>query len=246
MAAGMAEEHMEGGSSLRRPEYHSLQWMYGCELRDDGSTKGYSQFGFDGKDFLALDIERGVYIPLTDMAQVTAQKYNSPEEKLGERHKFDLENLCIQGLKECIRYGKEELDRRVKPVVKVSDQKSNGTTKLLCQVYRFYPRGVDVNWKRDGIEVPSYEAKQVLPNTDGTYQITVTVEVLPEEMDRHSCHVEHISLDKTLIVEWEPKSTPISGIVIGVIVVLGVIGAGAGFGIWQNRSGQNRNSSPTL
>ncbi|CAH2223753.1 MHC class I antigen [Pelobates cultripes] len=90
----------------------------------------------------------------------------------------------------------------VRPAVKVSDQKADGATKLLCQVYGFYPRDVDVNWKRDGIEVPSDEAKQVLPNTDGTYQITVTVEVLPEEMNRHSCHVEHISLDKTVIVKW--------------------------------------------
>ncbi|CAH2314415.1 MHC class Ia alpha antigen [Pelobates cultripes] len=217
--------------------YHSVQVMYGCELRDDGSIGGYMQFGYDGKDFLALDTEHGVYYPVTDQAQISAQRVNSPEVREGERQKNYLENYCIESLREYIQYGKEELDRRVPPEVKVSDQKADGATKLLCQVYGFYPRDVDVNWKRDGIEFPSDEAKQVLPNTDGTYQITATVEVPPEEIDKYSCHVDHISLDKTLIVKWKPKSTPISGIVIGVIVILGVIGAGAGFGIWQNRSG---------
>ncbi|CAH2329804.1 major histocompatibility complex class I-related gene -like, partial [Pelobates cultripes] len=86
------------------------------------------------------------------------------------------------------------------PEVKVSSQQSDGVTKLHCQVYGFYPRDVDVNWKRGGTEIPSDEAKQVLPNTDGTYQITVTVEVLPEEVEIYSCHVDHSSLNETLIV----------------------------------------------
>ncbi|XP_063287546.1 H-2 class I histocompatibility antigen, Q9 alpha chain-like [Pelobates fuscus] len=218
--------------------YHSVQNMYGCELRDDGSIGGYNQHGYDGKDFLALDTERWVYYPLSAQAQLTTQRWNSPEVRQGERNKNYLENLCIESLRKYIQYGKEELDRRVPPEVKVSDQKADGTTKLLCQAYGFYPRDVDVIWKKDGIEVPSDEAKKVLPNTDGTYQITATVEVPPEEMDRHSCHVEHISLDKTLIVKWEPKSNLIMWIVIGV-VSLAVIGiAVAGFVMWKKRSGK--------
>ncbi|XP_063289460.1 class I histocompatibility antigen, F10 alpha chain-like [Pelobates fuscus] len=230
--------------------YHSVQWMFGCELRDDGSIRGYMQDAFDGKDFMALDTERWVYYPIADQALITTQKWNSLEERQGERDKYYLETTCIEWLKKHLENGKDELDRRVPPEVKVSDQKADGTTKLLCQVYGFYPRDVDVNWKKDGIEVPSDEAKQVLPNTDGTYQITVTVEVLPEGTGDYTCHIDHISLDKTLIVEWEPKSNPIPSIVIGVIIVLGVIAAG--FVIWKKRSaycignGPNRSSCQNM
>ncbi|XP_063287717.1 class I histocompatibility antigen, F10 alpha chain-like [Pelobates fuscus] len=179
---------------------HTFQEMYGCELRDDGSIGGYWQYGYDGKDFLALDTERGVYIPVTDQAQRSAQRWNSPEVRAGDRAQYYLQTECIEWLRKYIEYGKEELDRRVRPEVKVSSQQSDGVTKLHCQVYGFYPRDVDVIWKRNGIEIPSDEAKQVLPNTDGTYQITFTVEVPPEEGEIYSCHVDHSSLNETLIV----------------------------------------------
>ncbi|CAH2222804.1 Hypothetical predicted protein [Pelobates cultripes] len=92
--------------------FHAYQRMTGCELRDDGSIWVYDQHGYDGKDFLALDTERLVYIPLTDEAQVTAQRWNSPEERLGDYHKNYLENRCIEELRKFLQYGKEELDRR--------------------------------------------------------------------------------------------------------------------------------------
>ncbi|XP_063289465.1 class I histocompatibility antigen, F10 alpha chain-like [Pelobates fuscus] len=182
--------------------YHSLQTMYGCELRDDGSIGGYDQLGYDGMDFVALDTERWVYYPLTDGAQSIAQSWNSPEQRWGERMKNYQENICIAHLTRHIQYGKEELDRRVRPEVKVSSQQSDGVTELHCQVYGFYPRDVDVNWKNNGIEIPTDEAKQVLPNSDGTYQIRATVEVQPVEGESYACHVDHSSLKEELVVIW--------------------------------------------
>uniref|UniRef100_A0A8C5PYI9 Ig-like domain-containing protein n=1 Tax=Leptobrachium leishanense TaxID=445787 RepID=A0A8C5PYI9_9ANUR len=182
--------------------FHIGQRMFGCELRGDGSTRGYDQFGYDGKDHMVLDPERWVYYALVDQAQVTTQKWNSPEERAGERSKNYMENICIPWLRKYLVYGEEELERRVHPEVKVSDQNVNGVTKLHCQVYGFYPRDVDVKWEKNGIDVLSYEAKHVLPNSDGTYQIRVTVEVAAEDREGHSCHVDHASLEETLIVKW--------------------------------------------
>ncbi|CAH2314631.1 MHC class Ia alpha antigen [Pelobates cultripes] len=179
--------------------------MYGCELRDDGSTRGYWQYSYDGKGFLALDMQHGIYIPLTDQAQLSAYRWNSPEVRAGERAKYYLQTECIEWLNKYIEFGKEELDRRIPPEVKVSSQQSDGVSKLHCQVYGFYPRDVDVIWKRNGIEIPFDETKQVLPNTDGTYQITVTVEVPPDEREKYSCHVDHSSLNETLIVTWDKE-----------------------------------------
>ncbi|XP_063287615.1 class I histocompatibility antigen, F10 alpha chain-like [Pelobates fuscus] len=222
--------------------YHSVQRMYGCELRDDGSIGGYDQHGYDGKDLLALDTERGVYYPLTDQAQITTQRINSPEEREGERTKNYLENLCIESLREYIQYGKEELDRRVRPEVKVFSQQSDGVTELHCQVYGFYPRDVDVNWKKNGIEIPTDEAKQVLPNTDGTYQIRATVEVQPVEGESYACHVDHSSLKEPLIVIWGPKPDSgnigvIIGIVVGALIVLVLV---VGIILWRKKSSGNK------
>uniref|UniRef100_A0A8C5N0W0 MHC class I-like antigen recognition-like domain-containing protein n=1 Tax=Leptobrachium leishanense TaxID=445787 RepID=A0A8C5N0W0_9ANUR len=92
--------------------FHVFQLMYGCELRDDGSTRGYWQYGYDGKDFLALDTERGVYYPITVQAQVSAQRWNKPEQRTGARAKDYLETDCIDWLRKYLEYGKEELERR--------------------------------------------------------------------------------------------------------------------------------------
>uniref|UniRef100_A0A8C5WI67 Ig-like domain-containing protein n=1 Tax=Leptobrachium leishanense TaxID=445787 RepID=A0A8C5WI67_9ANUR len=181
---------------------HSFQEMYGCELRDDGSTKGYWQYGYDGKDFLTLDTERWVYYPLTDQAQLSAQRWNEPKERTGERAKDYLETDCIDWLKTYLEYGKEEQERKVRPEVKVSGRPSGSAMKLHCQVYGFHPRDVDVNWKKNGMDIPSDEAKHVLPNSDGTYQLRASVEVTPEDGVSYSCHVDHSSLNETLIVLW--------------------------------------------
>uniref|UniRef100_A0A8C5MKB8 Ig-like domain-containing protein n=1 Tax=Leptobrachium leishanense TaxID=445787 RepID=A0A8C5MKB8_9ANUR len=212
--------------------FHIVQWMYGCDLRDDGSSRGYAQFGYDGKDFLILDPEQWVFIPITDLAQITTQRLNSPEERLGERYKNYL-HVCIDWLKKHLENGKGVLDRKVRPEVTISGQNVNGVTKLHCQVYGFYPRDVDVNWKRNGLDVPSYERKQILPNTDSTYQIRVTVEVLTNDRDGYSCHVDHASLDQTLTVKWEPQSSS-NTLWIVIAVLAGVLAIAAiGFIIWR-------------
>uniref|UniRef100_A0A8C5MMP4 MHC class I-like antigen recognition-like domain-containing protein n=1 Tax=Leptobrachium leishanense TaxID=445787 RepID=A0A8C5MMP4_9ANUR len=168
--------------------FHSLQWMYGCELRDDGSIRGYYQYGYDGRDFLVLDTEREIFIALTDQAQMKAQRVNSPSVRAGKRDKRYLETECIDWLKKHLVNGEEQLTWAVRPEVKVSDQNVNGVTKLHCQVYGFHPRDVDVN-------------------CDGTYQIRVTVEVAADDREGHSCHVEHASLDQTLTVKWDFDAT---------------------------------------
>ncbi|XP_075042461.1 putative HLA class I histocompatibility antigen, alpha chain H [Mixophyes fleayi] len=197
----------------------SVQVMYGCEQRDDGSTAGYNQFGYEGKDFMYLDMETGNYNPIAHQAHFIALRWNSPEERQGERDKYYLENICIEWLKKFIIYGRDDLQRRVRPEVKVTGRRSGEVTKLQCQVYGFHPRAVDVKWmKNEQDEVQLDEAKQILPNPDGTYQTRVTVEVSAGEEERYSCHVDLSSLEGTLSVKWEPKSGLSLGVIIGVVI----------------------------
>ncbi|XP_075437002.1 class I histocompatibility antigen, F10 alpha chain-like isoform X2 [Ascaphus truei] len=221
--------------------FHSFQRMYGCELRDDGSSRGYIQYGYDGKEFLSLDTERWTYVSTAPEAQITAQRWNSAEVNLPQYYRNYLVHECVDWLRKYIAYGREELGRRVRPEVAVTSRQTDSATMLHCRVYGFYPRDVDVKWVRNGKDdVISHEAKQILPHPDGTYQIRVTVEVAPKEGDSYSCHVDHSSLEEPLLVLWEPKndsSTPY--IIIAVVGVLVVIAAGVGFYAYKKRSGNN-------
>ncbi|KAM5145653.1 class I histocompatibility antigen, F10 alpha chain-like [Mantella aurantiaca] len=200
--------------------FHFFQDVYGCELRDDGSVTGFDQLGYDGRDFIYLDTQNWLYIPVMNEAQITTQLWNSPESREGEKHKIFVENKCIEYLKKHIDNGREELEKRVRPDVKVwGRQQSDGVTRLQCLVYGFHPRAVDVKWVRNGVDhLPSEEMTPILPHPDGTYQIRVTAEVLTTEGDTYSCHVDHSSLEEILTVKWKPHKGPISGMVVAVAI----------------------------
>nr|NP_001104202.1 uncharacterized protein LOC100126623 precursor [Xenopus laevis]AAI53767.1 LOC100126623 protein [Xenopus laevis] len=220
---------------------HSFQQMYGCELREDNSIRGYSQFGYDGREFIALDTERWVFVPTEREAQISTQKWNSPEVNIPEIYKNYLQNLCIEWLNKYLSYGQVELERRVHPHVRISDHQSDDATELRCQAYGFYPREIDVKWVKNGRdEVHSEAAKEILPNPDGSYQLRVTAEVTPSEGDSYACHVEHSSLKEKLIVVWPGpnKDGNNMGIIIAVVVaaVVVIVAAVVGFVFYKKRN----------
>ncbi|KAM3911163.1 class I histocompatibility antigen, F10 alpha chain-like [Leptodactylus fuscus] len=219
--------------------FHMVQWMYGCELGDGGSITGYEQYGYDGREFMSLDTKTATFIPTMSQAQITTQRWNSPEVQAGERDKNYLENICIEWLKKYVENGREDLERRVQPKVKVSGQEKDETLTLHCQVYGFHPKQVDVKWMKNGKDdVPTYQTTHTLPNPDGTYQIRVTAEVIPKEGDSYSCYVDHSSLTEALNVMWEPKSGTWSiAVVIGVVagVALLVVGGIVGFLLYKKK-----------
>ncbi|XP_075116424.1 class I histocompatibility antigen, F10 alpha chain-like isoform X2 [Leptodactylus fuscus] len=210
--------------------FHYYQVMYGCELGDDGRITGYIQYGYDGREFMSLDTQTWTFIPTMSQALLTTQRWNSPEVEEGERHKNYLETECIEYLKKHLENGREDLERRVQPKVKVSGQKKDEILTLHCQVYGFHPKPVDVKWMKNGEDdIPTYQTTHTLPNPDGTYQIRVTAEVIPKEGDSYSCYVHHSSLKEPLNIMWEAERSGIwiiIAVVIGVLVVaiLGIIG----------------------
>nr|NP_001082655.1 uncharacterized protein LOC398628 precursor [Xenopus laevis]AAH72096.1 LOC398628 protein [Xenopus laevis] len=219
---------------------HSFQRMYGCELREDNSIRGYNQYGYDGREFIALDTERWVYVHSVREAQLTEQKWNSPEVNLPERNKNYLQNICIEWLKKYLSYGQVELERRVHPHVRISDHQSDDATELRCHAYGFYPREIDVKWVKNGrADVHSEAAKEILPNPDGSYQLRVTAEITPSEGDSYACHVEHSSLKEKLIVVWPGpnKDGNNMGIIIAiaVVAVVVIVAAVVGFVIYKKR-----------
>ncbi|XP_044161115.1 major histocompatibility complex class I-related gene protein-like isoform X3 [Bufo gargarizans] len=219
--------------------FHFVQVMHSCEMRDDGSTIGHQEYRYDGEEYMYLDMKTALFIPTMAEAQITTQRWNSPDIRRGEWVKNFLESRCIETLKKYLEFGREDLERRVQPGVKVQGQESTKVTKLHCHVYGFHPRAVYVKWMKNGVDdIPSYETTHVLPNPDGTYQIRVSVEVIPKEGESYSCYVDHSSLEEPLLVKWEPKQNifrtivicaAISAVIIVVIVITGIL-------IYKNRN----------
>ncbi|KAM4696189.1 major histocompatibility complex class I-related gene protein-like [Rhinophrynus dorsalis] len=207
----------EGNESV-----HVYQMKLACELHEDGSIGGYEEFAFDGMELIVFDKQRLVYVPASQQAHIIAQIFNRDTHD-AERDKAYMEKDCVEQMKMYLSNVNVELMRKVHPQVKVTGHQSrhnNLITKLHCQVYGFYPRDVDVKWVKNGADdVYSEEAKQILPNPDGTYQIRVTMEVTPKEGDRYACHVDHSSLEEPLIVLWEPKENIFLYIRMAVIAV---------------------------
>ncbi|XP_069841634.1 major histocompatibility complex class I-related gene protein-like isoform X2 [Dendropsophus ebraccatus] len=198
--------------------FHFLQIITGCELGHDGSITSYRQIRYDGEEYMYYDLPTGAFIPSMDEAQLTAQRWNTKDAGIGKSTKRCLKNECIERLKRFIEYGREDLERRVRPGVKVTGRESGEVTKLHCLVYGFHPRAVDVKWMKNGIDdVPTDESTRTLPNPDGTYQIRVTAEVIPKEDDSYFCYVDHSSLEEPLLVRWVKSDSPLA-VIVGVLV----------------------------
>nr|XP_014353352.1 PREDICTED: class I histocompatibility antigen, F10 alpha chain-like [Latimeria chalumnae] len=75
---------------------------------------------------------------------------------------------------------------------------------VVCMATGFYPPAINVTWVCEGVRQTNVSTTSgILPKEDGTYQITEEIKVGLEEKRSYACHVEHSSLEETLIVPWE-------------------------------------------
>ncbi|NWJ03049.1 HA1F protein, partial [Crypturellus undulatus] len=113
--------------------YHVWQQMYGCDLLENGEIRGYDQYAYDGRDFIVLDMNTLTYTAADDAAVITKRKWEREGEP--ERKKNYLEHTCIEWLQKYVEYGKATLERRERPVVKVSRKEGDGFLTLSCRAH---------------------------------------------------------------------------------------------------------------
>nr|AWY93807.1 MHC class I antigen [Anas platyrhynchos] len=217
---------------------HTWQRMYGCDLLEDGSIRGFDQYGYEGRDFIALDKDTRTFTAADAGAQITKRKWEE-EGTFAETMKFYLENTCIEWLRKYVSYGKDVLERRERPEVRVSGMEADKILTSSCRAHGFYPRPISISWLKDGV-VQEQETQRgsTVPNSDGTYHIWATIDVLPGDRDKYQCRVEHASLPQPGLFSWEPQSNLIP-IVAGVsVAVAAVIAALAGFAVWKSKQGK--------
>ncbi|KAM4619034.1 major histocompatibility complex class I-related gene protein-like isoform 2-T2 [Polymixia lowei] len=204
---------------------HVYQRMFGCEWEDEtGDIDGYEQHGYDGEDFISLDMKTMTWIASRPQAVITKLRLDQNKAELAYK-KFFYTKQCIAWLKVFVDYGKSFLQRTV-----------------TCHATGFYPDGVMVFWRIDGEELNEHvDHGELLTNQDGTFQMSVHLNlssVTPDDWKRFDCVVQLYGvkddiitkLDQSVIrTNWERDVTvPIIPIIIIIIIIsvfiLSVIG----------------------
>ncbi|KAL7836205.1 hypothetical protein AOLI_G00274890 [Acnodon oligacanthus] len=212
---------------------HTLQRRSGCELHGNGSVTGYFQFGYDGEDFLILDMSTLTWTAAHQKAFSTKLKWDAAGDPNYRKHYLD--NDCVDYLRKYVEYGRSTLERKVPPEASLFQKDSS--SPVVCHATGFFPKAVMISWQKNGEDLhEDVELRETLPNLDGTFQKRSVLTVSPEELNRHdyTCIIQHSSLEEDMVLQVSgrrvlsgdllPKDK-VSVIIIIVIIIITVVTA---------------------
>nr|ABQ95417.1 MHC class I antigen [Macaca mulatta] len=227
---------------------HTFQKMYGCDLGPDGRLlRGYEQFAYDGRDYIALNEDLRSWTAGDMAAQNTQRKWEAAGA--AERMRAYLEGQCLESLRRYLENGKETLQRADPPKTHVTHHPvSDHEATLRCWALGFYPAEITLTWRRDGEDqTQDTELVETRPAGDGTFQKWAAVVVPSGKEQRYTCHVQHEGLPEPLTLRWEPSSQstiPIVGIIAGLVLLGAVVtGAVVAAVMWKRKSSDRKGGS---
>uniref|UniRef100_A0AAY5F493 Ig-like domain-containing protein n=1 Tax=Electrophorus electricus TaxID=8005 RepID=A0AAY5F493_ELEEL len=181
--------------------------VIGCELDDDGTKRGYLRHGYDGEDFISLDLNTITWTAANAKAIITKQKWEVTP-LLANFWKRYLDITCIEWIKKYIGY--EVLWGDDPPSV------------VVCHATGFFPKEVMISWQKNGVDLhENMELRETSPNQNGTFQKRSVLTVSPEELDKneYTCVVQHSGLEKDLVLRvWRSTVMSQTGVSGGGLV----------------------------
>ncbi|XP_060549429.1 major histocompatibility complex class I-related gene protein-like isoform X1 [Pantherophis guttatus] len=186
---------------------HTWQAILGCELREDGSKGGFLHYGYNGMDFISFDKETLRWVAAQPQAQKVKEMWEDDTRK-SQRNKVYLEEMCIKMMQKYLSYQKKSLKKTEPPVGKVNYKIVDDSLEvLICQAFGFYPKEIQTIWTRDG-EACKYGTlhRNVVPNSDGTYYVQLSIEIDPKERNHFRCHLEHEGLQEPLVLSFKEET----------------------------------------
>ncbi|XP_060753074.1 DLA class I histocompatibility antigen, A9/A9 alpha chain-like isoform X2 [Tachysurus vachellii] len=228
---------------------HTLQWMFGCGL-DNGTIRGYSQYRYDGEDFMSLDLNwnqelgNGNWIAANEKAGIFIKEWNHKGENAIYWMNY-LKTECIDQLKKFVPHGRETLESKVHSETPVC-QKLSPFPELVCNATGVFPKPVMISWMKDGEDMhEDVELRMSLINQDGSFQMRSIMKVSVEELQKHNytCVIQHSSLGKELVPNVNKHRTRRGsgggsdrrhvGVIVPAVVTLLVLVAFVGMFIWK-------------
>ncbi|NP_001357747.1 gene 10499 isoform 1 precursor [Mus musculus] len=193
---------------------HTFQLLFGCDVGSDGRLlRGYLQFAYDGRDYIALNEDLNTWTAADLAALITRRKWE--QAGAAEHYKAYLEGECVESLRRYLQLGKETLLRTDPPKAHVTHHpRSEGDVTLRCWALGFYPADITLTWQLNGEELTQdIELVETRPAGDGTFQKWAAVVVPLGKEQNYTCHVEHEGLPEHLTLRWEPPPSTDSNMV---------------------------------
>ncbi|XP_034437574.1 major histocompatibility complex class I-related gene protein-like isoform X2 [Hippoglossus hippoglossus] len=226
---------------------HIYQQMSGCEWDDEtGEVNGFNQYGYDGEDFISLDMETETWIAPTPKSVISKLKWDQDKAHLAYLKYFYTQE-CPSILKKFLEQGRSSLLRTELP--RISLLQKSPSSPVSCHATGFFPDRVKLFWRKDGEELhEDVDLGEVLPNHDGTFQMSADLKVSsisPEDWRRYDC-VFQISgvkedivtkLDKDSVESNREKPTDVTTIII-IALALAVVSAVIGLIVYRRKKAQ--------
>ncbi|XP_054873945.1 H-2 class I histocompatibility antigen, Q9 alpha chain [Amphiprion ocellaris] len=225
---------------------HVFQNMYGCEWDDEtDKVNGYDQYGYDGEDFISLDLKTETWIAPNQQAVITKHKWDNNKAWIAQDKNY-LTQECRDWVKKYVNYARSSLMRKDLPSVSLLQK--TPSSQVTCHATGFYPDRADLFWRKDGEELhEDVDKGEILPNHDGTFQMSVDLKIssiTPEDWKKYDC-VFQLSgvkddiitkLKKSVIKTNEGNSLTMMIIpIVAAVVVLAVI-AVVGFIVYKKKN----------
>ncbi|XP_028283331.1 major histocompatibility complex class I-related gene protein-like isoform X2 [Parambassis ranga] len=180
-----------------------LQCIPGCELDETtGQSSGFLHCGYNGEDFFRLDLKTHTWITLSPQASIIKQIVDSDKDRILYfknliSHRFP--NLLKMGLE----YGRSSLMRTDPPSVSLLQK--TPSSAVSCHATGFYPDRALMFWTKDGEEIhEGVEHGEILPNHDGTFQMSVDLNVSSaEDWRRYHCVFQFEGAEDRIITELD-------------------------------------------
>ncbi|XP_034054903.1 major histocompatibility complex class I-related gene protein-like [Gymnodraco acuticeps] len=185
---------------------HINQIMYGCDWDDEtDEVKGYSNHGFDGEDFIVLDLETETWIAPRREAVLTKQRWDNNKAYMAQQKSY-FTQWCPEYLKKYLNLGRSSLMRTEIPSVSLL-QKSP-SSPVSCHATGFYPDRAAMFWTRDGEELhDNVDHGEILPNHDGSFQMSVDLDVSSfpaEHWDKYRCVFQLSGVKEDHVIVLDP------------------------------------------
>ncbi|XP_068196026.1 major histocompatibility complex class I-related gene protein-like isoform X2 [Antennarius striatus] len=240
--------------------FHIVQRMTGCQWDDEtGEVTGFDQYGYNGEDFLVLDLKTETWIAPRPQALITKHRWDHDRGWMDYvKHYYTKE--CPEWGRKYLENGRSSLLRTELPSVFLLQK--TPSSPVSCFATGFYPDRAALFWRRDGEELhEEVDHGEILPNHDGTFQTSVDLNlssVAPEDWRRYDCVFQLEGVEDDLVTRldkgkiwtnWEeptdvtPPTTTIIIIIIAVVVLALVVMAAIGFKLSRQRTAK-RGSVP--